>query len=63
MLFSNSKILPALLFIYTTAFAQIDTTLRDFFPMQIGNYWEYMDEDFILALQYSHNWRYIDAKP
>lgn len=26
--------------------AQIDTTLRSFFPMHIGDYWEYMDDDF-----------------
>jgi hypothetical protein len=32
-------------FIHTLA-AQIDTTLKSFFPMHIGDYWEYMDEDF-----------------
>lgn len=30
----------------STIYAQIDTTLKDFFPMHIGDYWEYMDEDF-----------------
>jgi len=26
--------------------SQIDTTLRSFFPMHFGDYWEYMDDDF-----------------
>jgi hypothetical protein len=39
-------LLFSFLLLRCTASAQIDTTLRDFFPMQIGNYWEYIDEDF-----------------
>lgn len=26
--------------------SQIDTTLRNFFPTHVGDYWEYMDDDF-----------------
>ena len=29
-----------------TSVAQIDTSLKSFFPMHVGDYWEYMDEDF-----------------
>ncbi len=28
--------------------AQIDTTLRDYFPLEVGNYWEYRDAFFNL---------------
>ncbi len=34
-------------------FSQIDTTLRSFFPMNIGNYWEYMDEEIPTFIHYS----------
>lgn len=33
-------------FLISHSFAQIDTTLKEFFPMHIGDYWEYMDEGF-----------------
>src|SRR5436309_14710758 len=36
----------ALLFVAGEGLAQIDTTLRSFFPMRIGDYWEYMDNGF-----------------
>jgi len=35
------KILITLLILKCTLFAQIDTTLKDYFPMQVGNIWQY----------------------
>jgi hypothetical protein len=35
-----------LLLCWFPSHGQIDTTLRSFFPAHIGDYWEYMDDDF-----------------
>ena len=31
---------------HSTVLAQIDTTLREYFPMHVGDYWEYLDFPF-----------------
>jgi hypothetical protein len=40
-----NKILIIIVFTatFTKITAQIDTTLRDYFPLEVGNYWEYRD--------------------
>ena len=42
-------ILPFLLF--ASSFSQIDTTRREFFPLHIGDLWQYRDESNQLAIQ------------
>lgn len=47
MMRRNVVILIALTAVFfCSSTAQIDTTLRSFFPAHIGDYWEYMDDDF-----------------
>lgn len=49
-IFIKNKIIVLILLLLTlkvNSIAQIDTTLKDYFPMQVGNLWEYYQDDGI----------------